>query len=65
MKILQKLTNTKTVLSIVSLMVLILVNLGVDFDSEKVELIANAVCGILVLLGIMNSDGMTTNSWDK
>ena len=63
--ILKKLTNTKTVLAIVSMVVLILMTLGVDVDNEQIDTITKAICTILVLLGIMNCDGMEEIKWDK
>jgi uncharacterized membrane protein len=62
---LKKLTNTKTVMSIVGMLVLILMTLGVDVDNAKIDTVAKAICGILVLLGIMNNDGMNTNNWNE
>jgi uncharacterized membrane protein len=62
---LKKLTNTKTIMSIVAMVILILMTLGVEVDSAKIDTIAKAVCTILVLLGIMNDSGMNTTNWDE
>jgi uncharacterized membrane protein len=62
---LKKLTNTKTVMSIVGMIALILMTLGVEVDNAKIDTVAKAICGILVLLGIMNDSGMNTNNWNE
>ena len=60
----KKLTNTKTVLSIISMIILILMTLEFNIDNEKIETIAKAICTILVMLGIMNDNGMKTTKWN-
>ena len=47
------------------MVVLILMTLGFDVDNEKIDTIAKAICTILVLLGIMNCDGMDSTKWDE
>ena len=63
--ILNKLTNTTTVLSIIASLVLILQTCGLEIDNEKVTIVVNSICSILVLLGIMNNNGMDSSEWNK
>ena len=63
--ILKKLTNTKTIISIASAVILILTTLGVQVDNEQVMTVIKAICSIGVLIGIMNDGGMKTTSWNK
>lgn len=62
--ILNRLKSTKTVLGITGYILTILVTLGLKVDSQAVVAVVTAGCGILVLLGIMNKDGMNTERWD-
>ncbi len=62
---LSKLTNTATVISIASMVILILTTVGVQVDNEAVMTVIKALCSIGVLLGIMNNTGMETMKWDK
>jgi hypothetical protein len=63
--ILNKLTNTKTVLGIASAVILILTTVGVKVDSVAVMTIVKVLCGVGVSLGIMNDTGMETPEWNK
>ncbi|MCT4542836.1 MAG: hypothetical protein N4A63_04795 [Vallitalea sp.] len=63
-RILQKLTNTKTVIGIASSVILILANLGIEVNNEQIMTIVKALCTIGVLLGIMNDSGMKTIKWN-
>lgn len=59
---LNRLKNPATVASLVSFIVIILINFGITVDSEVVTNIVNAACGIGILLGVMNDP--TTNGVD-
>lgn len=63
-RILQKLTNTKTVLGITSALILILTNFGLEVDNEQIMTIIKSLCTIGILLGIMNDDGMKSTEWN-
>lgn len=63
-RILKKLTNTKTVISITSAVILILSSLGIQIDNEQIMTIIKALCSIGILLGIMNDGGMKTTEWN-
>jgi len=64
-EIAKRLKSTATVLGIVGYVVTILVTLNVNVNGEAITAIATAVCGICVLLGIMNKDGMNTTKWNR
>ncbi len=63
-RILNKLTNTKTVIGITSAVILILTSLGVQVDNEQVMTVVKGLCSIGVLLGIINDNGMKTIEWN-
>lgn len=54
-KILQKLKNPYTVVSIVASLIVILQTLDMTVNGDKVQTITNSICTIFVLLGIMNN----------
>ena len=54
-KYLARLKNKGTVLSLVGFVIVILVNCGFEIDSNVVYNLVNAICGILILLGVMNN----------
>jgi uncharacterized membrane protein len=64
-EVLAKLTNTKTVLAIVSALVIVVQTAGYSIDNDKVILIVNSLCTIGILLGVMNDRGMSTINWNK
>ncbi len=64
-EILAKLTNTKTVLAIVSALVIVVQTAGYSIDNDKVMLIVNSLCTIGILLGVMNNRGMSSINWNK
>lgn len=59
---LSRLKNSGTVVAIVGYVIVILVNCGIHVDNTALMNIVNAVCSILVLLGIMNNTD--TNGMD-
>ena len=63
--IIKKLTNTKTLIAVVSSVILILSTLGVEIDNEQVMTVVKAVCAIGIALGVMNDKGMQTIKWNK
>ncbi len=54
-KILLKLKNPYTVVSITASLIVILQTLDVTVNGDKVQTITNSICTIFVLLGIMNN----------
>ena len=53
--IINRLNNKGTIISLVALIVSLLIQFGIDIDSEKVIGIVQTVCSILILLGVMNN----------
>ena len=53
--IINRLNNKGTIISLVALIVSLLLQFGVDIDSEKILGIVKTVCSILILLGVMNN----------
>lgn len=59
------LRNTKTVIAVASLVILILTEVGVSVDSEAIMTIVKSACAVGVLIGVMNNEGMATSEWNK
>ena len=53
--ILNRLNNKGTIISLVALVVSLLMQFGMNIDSEKIIGIVQTVCSILILLGVMNN----------
>ena len=53
--LLNRLNNKGTIISLTALIVSLLLQFGVDIDSEKVIGIVQTICSILILLGVMNN----------
>ncbi len=64
-KLLATLTNTRTLVSIVSLVVLLLSTWGVILPEEEIMTSVEIICTIGVILGILNHTGMDTTKWNK
>lgn len=54
-KIIDRLKNPGTVVTLVGLIVLILTQNGVAVDDVRIMTTVKAICGILIVLGIMNN----------
>ena len=61
--ILTRLNNKGTILSLVALIVSLLVQFGIDIDSEKVIGIVQTICSILIVLGLLNDPTDTTKAY--
>jgi uncharacterized membrane protein len=61
--ILARLNNKGTILSLVALIVSLLVQFGLNIDSEKVLGIVQTICSILILLGVLNDPTETTKAY--
>lgn len=59
-KILSKLSNTKTLIALASSIILILTTVGVDVDNQSIMIVVKSICSIGVLLGVLNDKGMET-----
>ena len=53
--IINRLNNRGTIISLVALIVSLLMQFGLDIDSEKILGIVQTICSILILLGVMNN----------
>ena len=51
----KRLSNVGTIMSLSAAVVFILMQFGITVDSEKVNNVVEAVCSILVLLGVLNN----------
>lgn len=58
-EIFKRLTNPGTIVAISSALTMIIANLGVNVDSEKVMYIINSICSIGVALGVLNNPTTT------
>lgn len=61
--ILIRLNNKGTILSLVALVVSLLIQFGVEIDSEKVVGIINTICSILIILGLLNDPTQNTKAY--
>ena len=53
--ILNRLNNKGTIIALASLIVSLLVQFGLNIDSDKIIGIVQTICSILILLGILNN----------
>lgn len=61
--ILTRLNNKGTILSLAALVISLLVQFGVDIDSEKLIGIVQTICSILILLGLLNDPTQNTKAY--
>ena len=61
--ILVRLNNKGTILSWAALFVSLLIQFGIDIDSEKIIGIVQTICSILILLGLLNDPTENTNAY--
>lgn len=61
--ILTRLNNKGTILSLVALLVSLLIQFGLEIDSEKIVGIVNTICSILILLGVLNDPTQNTKAY--
>lgn len=52
--LLTRLNNKGTLIALAGLIVSLLVQFGVDIDSEKVISMVQTICSILIILGVLN-----------
>ena len=53
--ILNRLNNRGTIIALVGLIVSLLVQFGLNIDSDKIIGIVQTICSILILLGVLNN----------
>ena len=61
--ILARLNNRGTIISLVALIVSLLIQFGLDIDSDKVLGIVQTICSILILLGVLNDPTENTTGY--
>lgn len=61
--ILTRLNNKGTILSLAALVISLLVQFGVNIDSEKLIGIVQTICSILILLGLLNDPTQNTKAY--
>lgn len=61
--ILTRLNNTGTILAIAGLIVSLLVQFGLNIDSEKILGIIQTICSIFIALGVLNDPTQNTKAY--
>lgn len=61
--ILKRLNNKGTIISLAALIVSLLVQFGLNIDSDKVIGIVQTICSILILLGLLNDPTENTKAY--
>ena len=58
-----RLNNKGTIISLAALIVSLLIQFGVDIDSEKIIGIVQTICSIFILLGVLNDPTENTSMY--
>lgn len=61
--LLTRLNNKGTILSLAALIVSLLIQFGIDIDSERIVGIVNTICSILIILGLLNDPTQNTKAY--
>lgn len=61
--VLNRLNNKGTVIALASLVVSLLVQFGLNIDSEKIIGIVQTICSILIVLGVLNDPVDNTSAY--
>ncbi|SCJ95748.1 MULTISPECIES: phage holin [Clostridium] len=61
--IVTRLNNKGTILSLAALVISLLVQFGLNIDSEKILGIVQTICSILILLGLLNDPTQNTKAY--
>ena len=61
--ILSRLNNKGTILALVALVTSLILQFGVEIDTNKYAEIATTVCNILILLGVLNDPTTSTKAY--
>ena len=61
--ILKRLNNKGTIISLAALIVSLLIQFGLDIDSDKIIGIVQTICNILIVLGLLNDPTDTTKAY--
>ena len=61
--LLKRLNNKGTIISLAALIVSLLVQFGLNIDSDKVIGIVQTICSILIILGVLNDPTESTTGY--
>ena len=61
--LLKRLNNKGTIISLAALIVSLLVQFGLNIDSDKVIGIVQTICSILIILGVLNDPTENTTGY--
>ena len=61
--ILNRLNNKGTIIALASLVVSLLIQFGLNIDSDKVIGIVQTICSILIILGVLNDPTNNTSAY--
>lgn len=61
--ILKRLNNKGTIISLAALIVSLLIQFGININSEQVLGIVQTICSILILLGLLNDPTESTSPY--
>lgn len=61
--LLKRLNNKGTIISLAALIISLLVQFGLNIDSDKVLGIVQTICSILILLGVLNDPTENTTGY--
>ena len=61
--ILKRLNNKGTIVSLAALIVSLLVQFGLEINSDKIIGIVQAICSILIILGLLNDPTDSTKGY--
>ena len=61
--LLDRLNNKGTIISLAALIVSLLVQFGLNIDSDKVIGIVQTICSILIILGVLNDPTESTTGY--
>lgn len=59
----KRLNNKGTILSLAALIVSLLIQFGIEIDSERIVGIVNTICSILIILGLLNDPTQNTKAY--
>ena len=61
--LLTRLNNKGTIIALVALVISLFIQFGVDIDANKYTEIANTICNILIILGLLNDPTDSTKAY--
>lgn len=62
---LKRISNTKSIMAILGSILLILQTVGIKVDILYVNELVSGICALLVLIGVLNKEGMETIKLNK